>query len=134
MVASLTQFRLFLLPPTLDSRPHLRHFPQNPPCGCYKYKVEVTKKGKKSNDDPRIILDGGLPGLASFPDPDKIATAAELAWEKLFGKISNARKVEGVSAVQLYPHGITDIEVSVGFAGVTITVKVSGPDTGGSKV
>jgi hypothetical protein len=84
-------------------------------------------------EDPQIIFDdGSFPagdsGQLSLPDPAAIAQAAEQAWEKIFDKLSSAKQVERATGVLLYPHGITDIEVSVGFSGVTITVKVSGPD------
>ena len=83
-------------------------------------------------DDPEIIFsDDGTEGefKSSFPDPALIATAAEAAWENVYKKLTATPVTKGASAIQLYPHGITDIEVSVGFAGVTISVKVSGPDS-----
>jgi len=85
------------------------------------------------SEDPKIMFDDGQldigPEKFGFPDPDKIAQAAEAAWEKLFDKLNTVKNIKGASTIQFYPHGINDIEVSVGFSGVTITVKVSGPDS-----
>jgi len=64
-----------------------------------------------------------------LPSPDAIAAAAEQAWEKVFDKLSAVKTTEGASGIQFYPHGITNIQVSVGFAGITITVQVSGPNS-----
>jgi hypothetical protein len=101
----------------------------------YKYSVSVKDTASKQvvPDDPHIMFDDGLFGEGTerfgFPDPDKIATAAAEAWGSVFDKLTTSRDVEGASAIQFYPHGITNIEVSVGFEGVTITVQVSGPNS-----
>jgi hypothetical protein len=84
-------------------------------------------------DDPQIIFDdGSFPtgdsGQLSLPDPAAIAQAAEQSWEKILDKLSSAKQGDRTSAIQFYPHGITDIEVTVGFSGVNVTVKVSEPD------
>jgi len=102
------------------------------------YDYSVTAFDAQGNilhtEDPQIMFDDGsfpIGGSAKlgFPDPAAIAQAAEQAWEKLFDKLNGAKQVERASAIQFYPHGITDIEVSVGFSGVTVSVKVSGPDS-----
>jgi hypothetical protein len=83
-------------------------------------------------DDPQIIFDDGtgqIPLGTLDNAVERIPAAAEQAWEKIFDKLNSAKQGERASAIQFYPHGITDIEVSVGFSGVTVTVKVSGPDS-----
>ena len=84
-------------------------------------------------EDPKIIfddvhLDGG-PGRLHAPDAESIARAAEQAWEKLFEKLNTVKNREGESAIKFYPHGVNDIEVTVAVSGVTVTVKVSGPNS-----
>jgi hypothetical protein len=102
------------------------------------YDYSVTAFDAQGNvlhtEDPQIMFDdGSFPARDStklgFPDPAAIAQAAEQSWEKIFDKLSGAKQVERASPIVFYPHGITDIEVSVGFSGVTVTVKVSGPDS-----
>jgi hypothetical protein len=102
------------------------------------YDYSVTAFDAQGNvlhtEDPQIMFDdGSFPifdsGKLGFPDPAVIAQSAEQAWEKIFDKLNSAKQGERGSAIQFYPHGITDIELSVGFSGVTVTVKVSGPDS-----
>ena len=101
------------------------------------YDYAVTAFDAQGNvlhtEDPQIMFDdGSFPngdfGKLSLPDPAAIAQAAEQAWEKIFDKLSSAKQGDRGSAILFYPHGITDIEVSVGFSGITVSVKVSGPD------
>ena len=44
---------------------------------------------------------------------------------KLFDKLKTVKN-ESDTDIKFYPQGINDIEVTVGFSGVTLTVKVSG--------
>lgn len=100
----------------------------------FKYTVTlVDAQGRTVDlDDPQILFDDGngqFPFLTLGNVMDNIPAAAEQAWGKIFDKLSSARQGERASAIQFYPHGITDIEVTVEFSGVTVTVKASGPDS-----
>jgi hypothetical protein len=98
----------------------------------YKYTALVkTGSNPPPKDDPHIMFDVRDDDIRKlgFPNPADIATAAEKAWEKLFDKLSTLKQTKDATGIQFYPHGINNIEVSVGFAGVTISIQVSGPDS-----
>ena len=102
----------------------------------YKYVVTAydAQGSVLHSEDPQVEFDDGSdnqpPPLqsSSFPDPDKVAQAAEGAWEKLFDKLRTVQSAKSTTGIRFYPHGINNIQVTVGFSGVTITVQVSGPD------
>jgi hypothetical protein len=106
----------------------------NPPSLNYKYTVTITdpKTGnlKAPPDDPRIIFDDGqTPPDVQLDDTASIIQAAEKAWESLYDKLAQSKRINKDSTIEFYPHGINDIEVTVGVANVTVTVKVSGPSS-----
>ena len=100
------------------------------PKASYKYTATVIVDGHRITQDPRIIFDVMDDGerLSGFPSPDAIATAAETAWEKIVEKLISLKATEETSGTQFYPHGITNIQVSVAVPPVTVSVQVSGPD------
>jgi hypothetical protein len=100
--------------------------PANPD---YKYTACVCVAGNPVAEDPKIIFDvRGAEGLG-FPSPSDIATAAEDAWEKIVAKLASLPAAESASGIQFYPHGITNIQVSVAVPPVSVTVQVSGPES-----
>jgi hypothetical protein len=103
----------------------------NPTKSDYKYTAAVCVSGSPVVEDPKIIFDVILDGRdkSGFPSPDAIATAAETAWEKIVEKLTSLKAAEEASGIQFYPHGVTNIQVSVEVEPVTVTVQVSGPES-----
>jgi hypothetical protein len=97
----------------------------------YKYDVIVDNgSNPPPQDDPHIMFDVVFDGgdKLGFPSPDAIATAAETAWGKIVDKLTSLKAAEETSGIQFYPHGITNIQVSVEVTPVTVSIQVSGPD------
>jgi hypothetical protein len=127
---------LFASPPTFPIRAQKNHaagpYDLNPNHSKaeYKYTATVIVNGNRITQDPKIIFDVVLDGQgkSGFPSADAIATAAETAWEKVVQKLISLKAAEDTSGIQFYPHGITNIVVSVAVTPVTVSVQVQGPD------
>ena len=100
------------------------------PASEYKYNVVLLKnKTEIARHDPQVHFDDlvstNIPGLL----PDVITKAVEDAWEKIVSKLRETPPISASGHIDLYPHGVTTIEVEVNVTGVlTVRVKVSGPE------